>query len=63
MSDIVANCTYCKNDISDTDSGATWYGNYIYCSNWCAEKDANEKLKSSVHIIRESPSTLLNNDT
>lgn len=54
MSDIVAICSYCKNGIADTDAGVTWVGNYIYCSDWCAENDTNEKLKSSPRINLES---------
>ena len=63
MSDIVAECTYCKNDISDTDFGVIHVRNRIYCSSWCAQKDTNEKLKTLDHLSLKSPSALSDDDS
>ena len=45
MSDIVTACTYCKNEISDTDGGVIWRGGKIYCSEWCMKNDRDEQYR------------------
>ena len=47
MSDIVATCAFCRDDITDTDGGVMWQANNLYCSSWCAQNSKDEKLKLS----------------
>ena len=45
MSDIIAPCKYCSNNITDVDQTAVLITDdrkkcsYLYCSAWCAEQE------------------------